>query len=239
MSTEYKLVDGSPRYGSRSDTHTAAAVPGAAEARVEEASEGAARLGLDHLAAAIDRRLTSSWADMANPLVTTLREAHPGELEAARTIVKKHLGSQRQWRLKAQKVRDKHLSATMRRRRVAGSAREILALRLVLLGSLISLPAYVVATDRENLLKLVLVGIACIAVAMSGGHFITVHARVPVMPNIRSAWLYELREDIVNATLVTILQNQGVEPESRTAEAARRGWKSIQTAAKAVESLHS
>ena len=236
MSNEHNLV-ASPRYGSRSGAYTSVEAPAPTRVRVEEAAEGAARLGLDHMAAAIDRRLTSSWADTANPLVTALRKAHPVELEAAKTIVKTHLGSQRQWRLKAEKVRNKHLSATMRRRRAAGSAREILALRLVLLIALIALPVYIMATDREDLLKLVLVGIACIAVAMAGGHFITVHARVPVMPNIRSAWLYELREDIVNATLVAVLQSKGVELEARSADAARRGWKSIQTATRAVEAL--
>lgn len=239
MSTEYQLIDGSPRYGSRSETQATAQDPGVARVRVEEAAEGAARLGLDQMAAAINRRLTSSWADRENPAVEALRKEHPEELAAARALVKLHLGSQRQWRLKAEKVRDKHLSGTTRRRRAAGSAREILLLRLVLLISLIALPVYIVATDREDLLKLTLVGVACVAVALAGGHFITVHARVPVMPNIRSAWLYELREDIVDATLAAVLQNKGVELEARTAEAARRGWKSIQVAAKAVEALYS
>jgi hypothetical protein len=238
MSNEYQLVDGSPRYGSRSGTHAAAQDPAVARVRVEEAAEGAARLGLDHMAAAIDRRLTSSWADRRNPAVEALRKEHPEELAAARALVKLHLGSQRQWRLKAQIVRDQHLSGTMLRRRMAGSAREILVLRLVLLISLIALPAYIVATDREDLLKLVLVGGACVAVAMAGGHFITVHARVPVMPNIRSAWLYELRGDIVDATLAAVLQNKGVELEAGTVEAARRGWTSIQVAADAVEALY-
>jgi hypothetical protein len=118
-----------------------------------------------------------------------------------------------------------------------GSAREILALRLILVIALIALPSYIVATDPENLLKLVLIGFGCIAVAMIGGHFITVHARVPVMPNLRSAWLAELREDVVNATLVAILQNKGAGPEVRTSVAALRGWRSIQAAARAMDTL--
>ena len=238
MNNEYQLVDGSPRYGSRTDAAPETERP-AVKVRVEEPAEGAARLGLDHMAAAIDRRLISSWADKPNPLVTAMRQAHPEELAAAKTIVTKHLGSQRQWRLKAQAVRDEHLSATMRRRRAAGSAREILALRLVLLVSLIALPAYIVATDREDLVKLLLVGVACVAVAMAGGHVITVHARVPVMPNIRSAWLYELRVDVENATLVALLQSKGVELEARTIAAGQRGWNSIQGARAAVDVLQS
>ncbi|MET3922247.1 hypothetical protein [Arthrobacter sp. UYEF20] len=237
MSNEYRLADGSPRYGSRTEAHIPNQAGPAPVVRVEEAAEAAARLGLDDMAAAIDRRLTSSWADKTDPLVKGLRKAHPEELAAGRALVTLHLGSQRQWRLKAQSVRDKHLAATMLRRRASGSAREILLLRLVLMGALIAFPSSIVATSREDLLKLVVVGVACIAMAFIGGHFITVHSRVPVMPNIRNAWLSELREDIVDATLVAILQNMGVDLDSRTADAGRRGWMSIQVASKAVGAL--
>jgi hypothetical protein len=245
MSNDYHLADGSPRYGSRSAETSAnqtadQSVPAKRikpGARADDAAEAAARLGLEDMAAAIDRRLSSSWADARDPLVTELRNDHPEELTAARALVKLHLGSQRQWRLKAQAVRDKRLAGTLRRRRASGSAREILALRLVLMIALIALPSFVVATDRENLLKLVLVGVGCVAVAMIGGHFITVHARVPVMPNIRGAWLAELREDVVNATLVAILQDKGADVEPRTSAAALRGWTSMQATARAMDRL--
>ncbi|HEY3573447.1 MAG TPA: hypothetical protein VGK98_06435 [Arthrobacter sp.] len=237
MSNEYQLVDGSPRYGSRSDDHAQNA---AQAARVEEAAEAAARLGLDDMAAAIDRRLNASWADREDPAVTALRKNHPEELAAAKALVKLRLGTQRQWRLKAQAVRDRHLEPVMRRRRASGGATEILLLRLGLLIALIAPPAYVVATatSREDILKLVLTGAACIAAAVIGGHFLTVRARIPEMPNIRSAWLNELRQDVVNATLIAILQNKGSGPDAATAEAGLRGWRSIQQAAQAVKARH-
>jgi hypothetical protein len=239
MSNEFRLDDETPRYGSRSDGYTHLEVEPSSAGRVEEAAEGAARLGLDEMAAAIDRRLTSSWADEDNHLVVAMRKNHPGELAAAHALVKLHLGTQRQWRLKAEAVRNKRLAATARRRRSSGTAREVFVLRAILMTGLIALPTYIVATSREDLLKLVLVGIGCIAVAMMGGHYITVHARVPVMPNIRAAWLAEIRNDIVDATLVTILQNNGAGLDARTVAAGRRGWISIQTAAKAMDALHS
>jgi hypothetical protein len=236
MNNEYNLTDGSPRYGARSDDHSSPPVPGDT-LRVEETPEAAARLGLDHLAAAIDRRLTSLWADRENPLVVQLRKAYPEELAAARALVTMHLGSQRQWRIKAQAVRDKHLAETMRRRRASGSALEIMLLRLGLIIALIAPPVYVVATSRDDILKLVLTGAVCMAAAYLGGHFITIRSRIPVTPNIRGAWLRELREDVVNATLVAVLQNKGVAIEPATAAAGRRGWDSIASAAKAVEAL--
>lgn len=239
MRNEYDLADGSPRYGSRSETHRSNQTSSAPTVRVEEAAESAARLGLDDMAAAIDRRLTSSWADKADPLVTALRNENPEELAAARALVWLHLGSQRQWRLKAQAIRDQQLAATIRRRRTTGKAREILALRLGLMVALIAPPTYIVTTSREDVLKLVLTGVACIAAAFIGGHFLTVRARLPVMPNIRAAWLNELREDVIDATLVAILQNKGVDLEVRAANAGRRGWTSIQRAATAVAALYS
>lgn len=235
MSNEYHLADGSPRYGRRTEAcSTGQAAP---PARVEEAAEAAARLGLDDLAAAIDRRLVASWADRSDPLVTRMRQDHPEELAAARDLVSLHLGSQRQWRLKAQAVRDGHLAALMARRRAAGSARETLFLRLGLMGALITPPAYIVASGQDDLVKLVLTGAACVAGAFTGSHFLTVRARVPLMPDIRSSWLAELREDVIDATLVAILANKGVDLGPGTAAAGRRGWNSIQAAARAVSAL--
>ncbi|GAA2134432.1 hypothetical protein GCM10009825_18050 [Arthrobacter humicola] len=239
MSNEYRLDDGTQRYGSRSNSYTPHEATPAAAVRAEEAAEVAARLGLDEMAAAIDRRLTSSWADTDNYLVVAMRKTHPEELTAARALVKLHLGTQRQWLLKAEAVRNKRLATTMHRRRSSGTAREVSALRAILMSGLIALPTYIVATSREDLLKLILVGIGCIALALMGGHPITVHARVPVMPNIRAAWLTEIRNDIVDATLVAILQNNGAGLDARTAAAGRRGWTSIQIAAKAMHALHS
>lgn len=236
MANEYQLVDGTPRYGTRTGPAAVAAASSAPANRVEAAAEAAARLGLDHLAAAIDRRLRSAWADKPDPLITALRTAHPEELLAARALVKLHLGSQRSWLIKAQRLRDRGLESTMARRRASGGARGVLLMRLALLVALISLPAYVVATSTD-LVKLIVTGLSCLAAAMSAGHFITVRARVPVMPNIRRYWLAELREDIVNATLVDILANKG-DVEPATVAAARRGWQSITATANAVEALH-
>ena len=71
-----------------------------------------------------------------------------------------------------------------------------------------------------------------------GGHFLTVRARIPVMPTIRGPWLNELREDVVSATLVAILLNKGASLSPAAVAAGTRGWVSIQAAAKAVGTLH-
>lgn len=209
-----------------------------ARVRVEEAAEGAARLGLDEMAAAIDRRLGSAWADTPDLVLSALRQDNPVELAAARELVNLQLGSQRQWRLKAQAVRDQRLARLVARRKASGSARNILALRLGLLIALIAPPAYIVASGQENYLQLLVVGAMCTVAALAGGYFLTTRARVPVMPTIRGPWLNELREDVVNATLVAILQNKGTALDTGTVAAGRRGWESIQAASKAVAALH-
>lgn len=235
MENQYHLLDGSPRYGTRTGPAEPEAAAPVKRNRVEATAEAAARLGLDHLAAAIDRRLRSPWADKADPLVTGLRNDHPDELLAARALVKLTLGSQRAWLMAAQAVRDRELQSLKARRNASGIAREVFLLRLVLMVALISVPSYVVATSTD-LVKLIVTGLLCLGLATTAGYFLTVRARVPVMPNIRRPWLAELREDIVNATLADILANKG-EIEPADAAAARRGWLSITVAAEAVDAL--
>lgn len=237
MSNDYHLPDGSPRYGNRADTPGELSLSGLA-LRVEEAAEGAARLSLDDMAAAIDRRLASAWADVPDPSVTALRRDHPEELAAAQALVNVHLGTQRQWRLKAQGIRDKRLAATTGRRRASGSSQKIFLLRIGLIIALIAPPAYIVGTNQNDLVKLVVTGAVCLSAAFVGGHYLTVTARVPVMPTIRGPWLTEIRDDIVNATLVAILLNKGIFVEGATVVAARRGWQSVQVAAKAAAGIY-
>ncbi|ELT43547.1 hypothetical protein [Arthrobacter nitrophenolicus] len=237
MSNGYNLADGTPRYGRRTGPGQNQQ-PTAVAPRVEEAAIGAAQLGLDTLAAAIDRRLSSSWADAQDPALMALRNENPEELAAARALVKLHLGSQREWRFKAQAIRDKRLAGMMARRKASGRALEVLALRLGLMAALFAPPAFVLATDQDNLLKLLVVGVICVVAALMGGHFLTVRARVPVMPVIRGPWLNELREDIINATLVAVLQNKGMHMDPETAAAGRRGWESIQAAEEATSRLY-
>jgi hypothetical protein len=116
MSKEYQLVDGSPRYGSLRVLHRRTGLtnpPGSGRAN----SGGSCAPRTGRYGAAIDQRLSSSWVGKEDSLVAGLRTAHPAELAAARALVQLHLGSQRQWRPKAQAVRDRHLANTMRRRR--------------------------------------------------------------------------------------------------------------------------
>lgn len=84
MSNEYQLADGSPRYGHRTGPTAGEQTATAETARIEKVAGGAAKLSLDVLAAAMDRRLRSDWADEPDPAVEALRDDNPEELAAAR-----------------------------------------------------------------------------------------------------------------------------------------------------------
>lgn len=66
-------------------------------------------------------------------------------------------------------------------------------MRLGLMVALIARRPTLWSPDQENYLKLLIIGIICFVAAMIGGHFLTIRARVPVVPSIRGPWLAELR----------------------------------------------
>ncbi|MEZ2388851.1 hypothetical protein AB6813_04770 [bacterium RCC_150] len=238
--TQYRLADGSPRYGIRRNaapSRKVSSLPGNAG----DIGREAARLSLDHLEAAINHRLSSAWADQEDPLLVEFRNEHPEELKAARALVHEHLGSNRSWLRKAQAVRDRRLTSLARRRKASGHAAAAFVLRLVLIAGLL-LPSIILVANGAPLLNLVLTGVISLGAAYGAGHAITEWARVPVMPHIRPGWLKELRSDIVDAALLAIVQEKNVQEkndvDSRTADAAVRGWKHLRFAATTVDILH-
>jgi hypothetical protein len=48
-----------------------------------------------------------------------------------------------------------------------------------------------------------------------------------VHPPVRAGWVKELRQDVVDATLLAVLQNKRVAVDRQTAAAAARGWKHL------------
>lgn len=92
-------------------------------------------------------------------------------------------------------------------------------IRLII--ALIAPPAYIVSANQNDLVKLVINGAVYLVAAFIVGHYLTVMARVPVMPTIRSPWLTEIRENLVASTLVAILLNKGISVQSTNVAAGR------------------
>ncbi|VXC51430.1 hypothetical protein ARTHRO9AX_80126 [Arthrobacter sp. 9AX] len=79
-------------------------------------------------------------------------------------------------------VRDEERAGTTARRKAAGRAQEVLALRLGLMAPFAP-PPFVLVTTADDILELLLVGALCIVAALAGGHFLTSRAGVPTESN--------------------------------------------------------
>jgi hypothetical protein len=222
-----------PRYGIRTGSASAPAAPAG---RPELVAREAAGLGLHHLAAAMEHRITRAWADRPDPLLMQLRSDHPEDLAAAEVIVKAELGGRRSWLLKAQSAHNRYLAPVTARRRAAGLLPKALVLRLSLIALLI-LPSLLMVVFEAPLAALVLTGAASVIAALVAGQAIHAWLRIPVQPAIRPRWLKEIRTDIVDATLLAILQGRGVDVDPQTALAAGRGWQHIRFVAAALDRI--
>ncbi|WP_155852653.1 hypothetical protein [Arthrobacter sp. H14] len=241
MGTSVGLSQGSPRYGIRTDEGTGSDRIGGTPAIAvgpEHVVRQASRLGLHHLAAAIDHRLTRTWADEDDPLTVRLRAEHPETLKEAAELVKSGLGTNMKWLKAVQDVHDSMLSPVTERRKRSGKIRSATWQRGALLVTLPAPAAFVMAAGFP-LEALVAVGVGSVLVAAVLGESITAGLRLPVVGKIRSTWLEEIRSDIVDATFLALLQRRNSAIDARTAKAAARGWHHIQFVASKVDETHS
>lgn len=239
--TPVGLANGSPRYGVRTEEGAESDRIGGTPAIAigpEQVVRQASRLGLHHLAAAIDHRLTRTWADEDDPLVAQLRAEHPETLKEAGDLVKSGLGSNMKWLKAVQNVHDSVLSPVTERRRRAGKIRSATWQRGALLVTLPAPAAFVMAAGFP-LEALVAVGVGSVLAAAVLGESITAGLRLPVVGKIRSTWLEEIRSDIVDATFLALLQRRNSVIDARAAKAAARGWHHIQFVASKVDETHS
>ncbi|GAB3525472.1 hypothetical protein [Arthrobacter monumenti] len=239
--TSIAPANGSPRYGIRTDEGTgrdAASGTPAITVGPEHVVRQASRLGLHHLAAAIDHRLTRTWADEDDPLIVRLRAEHPETLTEATDLVKSGLGSNMKWLKTVQNVHESVLSPVTERRKIAGKIRSATWQRAALLVTLPAPAAFVMAAGFP-LEALVAVGVGSVLAAAVLGESITAGLRLPVVGKIRSTWLEEIRSDIVDATFLALLQRRNSAVDARTAKAAARGWHHIQFVASKVDETHS
>jgi hypothetical protein len=233
----YQLKDGSPRYGVRTAHQDSEQLqPAIQRGNPEAIAREAGQLGLHHLAAAADHRLTRKWADGDDELLVRLREAHPAELQEAEQIVNAKLGNPKRWLLKARSNYTRGLAPVIARRQEAGMLSRAMFLRLFLIVLLI-VPSVLAVSFSVPLLYLVFIGIASILLALYLGGVVTEWLRLPVQPGIRSGWLKELRQDIVDATLLAVLEKKRALVDSQTSAAARRGWKHIRFVAAQVDRI--
>ncbi|NKX51596.1 hypothetical protein HER39_13675, partial [Arthrobacter deserti] len=226
-----------PRYGVR----TRDAAPAGSPAVPEDPrliARGASRLGLHHLAAAVDSRLTRSWADGDDPLLAALRAGHPAELAAAGGLVRAELGGRAAWLRKAQANHSAFLAPVAGRRKADGRHGAAVLQRAAAALVLTAAAGFVAVATNGDLLSLLVTGFGLCCLAYLLGNMATARLRLPVPARLRGPWLEEIRQDITDATLLAVLRSKGIEVDERTARAARRGWDHLRSAAAKVDEIH-
>lgn len=234
LTPDYLLPDGAPRYGIRA--HSDVSVDPARSADPATALREAAQLGSNHLSAAIASRFRQPWADRRDPLVIELRSAQPAAFAEAKALVKDQLGSAKKWRAQADKRFDAYREPVKARRRAAGVVRNATIQRAVLMLALIALPLYLAVTEAP-LTTLALVGIAAVGAALLLGRAVSAHERIPDYPPLRLAWLEEIRQDVIDAALLAVLDREGHAVDARARAVCLRGWKHVRNVAEAVDRI--
>ena len=238
ISPEYLLADGAPRYGVRTREPAPAAGRPVLPADARLVPRAAARLGLHHLAAAVDSRLTRSWADAEDPLLAALRARHRAELAEAEKLVQAELGGRTAWLRRAAANHAAFLAPVTGRRKADGRHGAAALQRAVLALVLTGAAGFVAIATGGDVLSLIIAGLLLSGLAYLLGGLVTARLRLPVPVRLRGAWLQEIRRDITDATLLAVLRNKGVEVDERTARAARRGWEHLQAVAAKVDGIH-
>lgn len=223
-----------PQYGVRTGQTP---VPGSGQGAGQIIREAAA-LDVRHLAAAIDRRLTSEWADGDNPLLSRLQHTHPNAYQAAKKQVSEVLGNNVRWLARARSAYHQRLAPVSARRKTSGKLKGVSRQRMSLLLGL-SAPSGFVLSAGLPLETLVVVGAGSLLAAAVLGEALTVKLRLPVPGKVRRGWLDELRADVENAVLLAVVEKQGIDVDAPTARAASRGWLQIRRVAERVDALDS
>jgi hypothetical protein len=239
ISPEYLLADGAPRYGVRTQEPAPAAGMPALPADARLVPRAAARLGLHHLAAAVDSRLTRSWADTDDPLLAALRARHRSELAEAEELVQAELGGRAAWLRRAAANHAAFLAPVAGRRKADGRHGAAALQRALLALVLTGVAGFVAIATDGNVLSLLVAGVLLSGLAYVLGSMVTVRLRLPVPVRLRGAWLQEIRRDITDATLLAVLRANGVDVDERTARATRRGWEHLQAVAAKVDGIPS
>ncbi|ACL41970.1 hypothetical protein Achl_4019 (plasmid) [Pseudarthrobacter chlorophenolicus A6] len=224
--SEYMLADGSPRYGIRTTGLAQVSVATAPSLiRVGQTADAAALLDAAELKLAVQHRFVLDKYNHADAdIISGLRADHPEELEEAEAIVAKRLGSPVVWMRGAKTA---YTEAVIEEAQMDGTLMRQLAASLMSIGLTVAMMVIVIglaAMKAPPLISLVIVtGIYLGTRPIQRKLGRTVDpGNLPTRIDREDARL--LWDDVVNATLVAILQSKDVPIDQGTVKAALRGW---------------
>ncbi|MET4144202.1 hypothetical protein [Arthrobacter sp. UYCo732] len=224
--SEYMLADGSPRYGIRTTglvPTPVAAVTGLV--RVGQTADAAALLDAAELKLALQHRFVLDRVNHADAeIITHLRAEHPGELKEAESIVAERLGSPTVWMRGAKsayaeaRAEEAHNDGTLFRQ--LGAALKSLGLTVAMLVVIIGLTV-VQAPPLTSLGIIVGMFLAARPIQKQVNRTINPGG---ISTRIDEEDAGILWDDVVNATLVSVLQNKDIPVDRASTTAALRGW---------------
>lgn len=223
---QYMLADGSPRYGIRTtglSSIPVATVPSLM--RVGQTADAAALLDAAELKLAVQHRFVLDKFNHADAeIISDLRGAHPEELKEAEAIVAERLGSPSVWMRGAKTA---YIESVIEEAKADGTLVRQFASALMSLGLSVALLVIVIglavldAPSSAFLAIVVAMSLGARPVQKKLGRTVN-PGGVPTRVDREDARI--LWADIVNATLVSVMQNKGIPVDQATSKAALRGW---------------
>ena len=234
----YEMADGSPRYGLRtSETSAMTPVRAAARGSATRIVERAATFDAVQLRTAVDYRYTLERFEADATLIEALRACNPSELKEAENIVKHRLKSPSGWLRGAIRIHDEELvssGTTDDINQLTRYAAGIASLLLTVVPLLVWIGAKAAKLDD-------LTAIALLVVSMVGAMPFQKRLRRKMggmLPmRLDAIEMKMLWADVVNATLVAVMQENGKNADSATQMAACRGWNHTSYSAARVREL--
>lgn len=224
--SEYMLADGSPRYGIRTTglvSTPVATVPSLI--RVGLTADAAALFDAAELKLAVQHRFVLDKVDQADAeLIADLRASHPEELKEAEVVVAKRLGSPAVWMRGAKTA---YTESVVEEARKDGTLIKQLASALMSLGLSVAMLVIIIglavmdAPPEVFMAVLVAMILGTRPIQKKLGRTINLGG-IPTRidrEDARTLW-----DDVVNATLVAVLQNKDIPVDQASTKAALRGW---------------
>ncbi|TSE14994.1 hypothetical protein B1A87_002730 [Arthrobacter sp. KBS0703] len=237
--SEYMLADGSPRYGIRTTGLAQVSVATAPNLiRVGQTADAAALLDAAELKLAVQHRFVLDKYNHADAeIISGLRADHPEELKEAEATVAKRLDSPAVWMRGAKTA---YTEAVIEEAQMDGTLMRQLAASLMSIGLSVAMLVIVIglaATKAPPLISLVIVlGIYLGTRPIQRKLGRTVDpGSLPTRIDREDARF--LWDDVVNATLVAVLQSKDIPLDQGTVKAALRGWNHTRYVATVAQEL--
>lgn len=236
---EYMLADGSPRYGIRTTGLGQASVSTVPNLiRVGQTADAAALLDAAELKLAVQHRFVLDKFNFADAeIISGLRADHPEELKEAEAIVAKRLGSPSVWMRGAKTA---YTEAVIEEAQMDGTLMRQLTASLMSIGLTMAMLVIVIglavmqAPPLTSLLIVLAIYLGTRPIQRKLGRTVdpgSLPTRIE-RDEARALW-----DDVVNATLVAVLQNKDIPLDQGSIKAALRGWNHTRYVATVAQEL--